>query len=194
MLKKISASILLFIVSGIIFVPIVSAHILRSDGSIGAVLHIDPEDDPIAGQQSGFFFEFKDKQNKFTPTNCDCTFSINEQSKEIYSQPLFAGNANPNLENASIFYTFPKKDVYEVAVVGKPIQANAFQPFTLRYDLRVDREVQNGYTSNNIFFSDLEQLNNNLGGHLPHYVGLAIIVIAFLIFLYIDRRNRPKNI
>lgn len=123
----------------LLFPSVVSAHILQSDGSIGAVLHIDPEDDPIAGAQSSFFFEFKDKQNAFQPKNCDCTFEIDEKGKNIYTQPLFQSNPNPSLSNASIFYTFPQRDVYQVKVIGKPVIPHAFQSFTLVYDIRVER-------------------------------------------------------
>src|SRR5438045_57931 len=83
---------------------IVSAHVLKTDGNIGAVLHIDPDDDPIAGSQASFFFEFKDIQGKFQSQNCDCTFSIAEDGKEIFSQPLFQNNSNPSLTSASVFF------------------------------------------------------------------------------------------
>src|SRR5438270_44822 len=91
----------------LIFPPSVSAHILQTDGDIGAVLHMDPEDDPIAGVQSAFFFEFKDRQNKFQPKKCNCIFEIEENGKNIYTQPLFQNDANPSLSSTSVFYTFP---------------------------------------------------------------------------------------
>lgn len=34
------------------------AHILKASGSVEAVMHVTPEDDPIAGKQSDFFFYF----------------------------------------------------------------------------------------------------------------------------------------
>src|SRR5689334_16513316 len=77
----------------------VSAHILKYDGSIGAVLHVNPDDDPIAGETTGFFFEFKDKKNKFLPENCDCLVRVTKEGSEIYSQDLFKDNPNPSLTN-----------------------------------------------------------------------------------------------
>src|SRR5882672_6466726 len=71
--------IALFIILVLFFVATpVEAHFLASDRNIGAVLHVDPNDQPIAGSQTSFFFEFKDKQNKFKAENCDCTFAIDE--------------------------------------------------------------------------------------------------------------------
>lgn len=140
-LKLQSTLLLLFLSAYFFFLPtLVNAHILKADGAIGAVLHIDPEDDPIVGQQAGFFFEFKDKRNKFQSSNCDCIFSIIQGGKEIFNQPLFKGNSNPSLTNASVFFRFPERDVYQVRVVGKPITSDKFQPFTLTYDIRVSRE------------------------------------------------------
>jgi hypothetical protein len=114
------------------------AHVLKVDKNIGAVLHIDPDDDPIVGQESGFFFEFKDKENKFKIENCNCIFSITENGKEIYSQNLTSNNT---------LFTFPEKNVYEVKVNGTPIADNSFQPFSLIYDVRVAREVTNNKPS-----------------------------------------------
>jgi len=185
--------ILLSIATLFFFLPKVAfAHVLQTDGNIGAVLHIDPDDDPIAGQQSSFFFEFKDKQSKFQPTNCNCTFSILENGKDIYTQPLFQNNTDPNLQNASIFFTFPQKDVYQIKVTGKPNSEGAFQHFNLTYDIRVER-VSN------------DQANNQQSGktqtwfstHLIHFgatgVGLIIILISVLRQILNKRNTNMKG-
>ncbi len=160
----------------------VDAHILRTDGSIGAVLHIDPEDDPIAKEQSYFFFEFKDKKNKLAPDNCDCTASILEDGKEIYSQPLYQNNQNPSLSNASFSYTFPERNVYIVKVVGKPTVSNEFQPFTLTYDIRVSRESNassNQNTANNAI--------TWISSHVMHLFGMIAIIVFFIVALIRQR-------
>ncbi len=163
------------------------AHILKTDGAIGAVLHIDPEDDPIAGSQSGFFFEFKDKEGKFEAKNCDCTFSIIEDSKQIFSQPLFETNPNPSLTSASVFYTFPERNVYQAKVVGKPQTPGAFQPFTLVYDVRVARVAENSGQGGVI-------LPAWFTTHWPHFI-LAGIGIVFVIFALIKQSlTKRKNV
>ncbi|HZE86836.1 MAG TPA: hypothetical protein VE090_01380 [Methylomirabilota bacterium] len=155
------------------FPPYADAHILASDKNIGALLHIDPDDTPVAGQQSGFFFDFKDKQNKFSSQDCDCTFLIVENGQTIYSQPLF---------QKSVFYTFPKIDVYQIKIIGKPKTPNAFQPFTLSWDWRVDQGTNqhSGIATANFFAT----------------FGVYIIVFALfpLIFLiYFLQKHFIKN-
>jgi hypothetical protein len=163
-----------------------SAHILSTDGNIGAVIHIDPDDDPIAGEQTGFFFEFKDKQNKFNPQQCECRFTILEGGKELYAQPLFRDNTSPSLTSASVSYTFPIKDVYKIQVTGKPTSPDAFQPFTLTYDIRVERESDNKTPTEQTWLST----------HVHHIRTTGIIaffVIILGIYLIKHRKNGGEN-
>jgi hypothetical protein len=154
------------------------AHILATDHNIGAVLHIDPNDEPIAGQQASFFFEFKDKQGKFSPQNCNCTFTILENNNQLYAQPVFRDNNNPSLTSASVFFTFPVKDVYKIKVTGTPTTPGTFQPFTLTYDVRVDQDSANQSPGAQNWFTS----------HIIHIlVGAAILV--FVIVAFIQRKK-----
>ncbi len=167
-MKRIFLSLLLLTI--ILHPQSVDAHVLQTDNSIGAVLHISPDDDPKTGEQSGFFFEFKDKENKFKPENCDCTFAILSKGKEIFSQPLFQDNSDPNLTNASLFYTFPTPDIYQIRVTGKPTTPGAFKDFTLSYDIRVEGKGNK---------SDAGSLNQNwFTQHLPHILGVGIGIVV----------------
>ncbi len=140
-MKKISTVlIVLALVTTFKLTPI-GAHELETNQTVGAVLHMSPEDDPIVGEQTGFYFEFKDKESKFSPEKCVCTFSIEESGKEIYSQNLFQNNTTPTLENASAYFTFPKKAIYKVKIVGEPIEDEAFNSFEIEYDVNVQREA-----------------------------------------------------
>ena len=167
--------LLSFLLLTFLFIPQrVSAHVLQTDKSIGAVLHISPDDDPKVGEKNGFFFEFKDKENKFKPQDCTCVFSIMQNGKELFTQPLFQDNVDPNLTNASLFYSFPKPDIYQIRVAGKPTTSGAFQAFTLNYDVRVE-----GGTAK----SNASQTPNWFVQHLPHIfgVGIGITVLAGVI-------------
>jgi hypothetical protein len=160
----------------------VEAHFLIVDHTIGAILHIDPNDEPVAGEQASFFFEFKDKQNKFRPQNCDCTFSISENGKEIFSQPLFQNNQNPSLSNASIFYTFPQRDVYEIKVVGKPFIPQAFQSFTLTYTIRVETIARTT--------TPPEQKASWLSTHILYLIIGVVIIILIVLCKFMPKQKK----
>jgi len=164
----------------------VSAHILATDGSIGAVLHIDPDDDPIAGAKTGFYFEFKDKQNKFQPINCNCTFYVYEAGKMIYYNTLLSDTPNPTLDNIAVFYTFPQKDVYQVIVSGSPQTVGAFQSFSLKYDIRVAREQE----ASNITISSASKAW--FSTHLIHVLGIGLITLFFVGALIWQAVNKKK--
>ncbi len=172
------------------FTP-VDAHVLKTDGNIGAVLHINPDDDPIADQQTGFFFEFKDKQNKFTPQSCTCTFSVEEDGKTIFSQPLFQNNASPSLENASVFFTFPERNVYQIKVAGSPTTPGAFQKFSLTYDVRVARQSSNPSPNSN--GSQPSQGPNWFVTHIPHLIA-GLIIGLFLLAAFVKQIKKPKTL
>lgn len=143
------------------------AHVLKTNNSIGAVLHIAPDDDPVAGDESNFFIEFKDKEDKFTPQTCECTVKIFKKGEEIFSQPLFQNAINPSSNEAVFSFTFPDKDIYTLKVQGTPINSS-FTPFTLSYDIRVSREIEQAIetSSENTTWTRT---------HIIHAIGVFII-------------------
>ncbi len=158
------------------------AHILKSDGSIGAVLHISPDDDPIAGEQSSFYFEFKDKEGKFDPQKCLCNVTILQSDKDIYSQPLFKDNLEPSLKNASFSFTFPERDVYKVKISGTSV-GGEFAAFELIYDIRVERSV------NSEPVKSTDEENNWFWSHAIHLIG-GFLLGGFLVFALIAQKRK----
>lgn len=109
----------------------VQAHILKTDGTIGAVIHVDPDDDPYIGVPSSLFFEIKDTTGRFKPDLCDCTVTIHRGGELIDSFPLTHVDAT---------YTFPQRGIYTITLAGKPRQPDVFDSFSLTYDIRAARE------------------------------------------------------
>lgn len=160
----------------------VLAHTLVTDNNIGAVMHIDPDDDPVAGSPANFFFEFKDKQNRFDPSKCSCVAAIYQQGQKIFSQSLFQDNSSPSLSNSSFSYTFPDKDVYELKVTGSPINGASFQSFALTYDIRVSRV--SGDPNKSVY----QQIADFMGGHVIH-VGVIVTLLGFIVFAIVKKKN-----
>src|SRR5579859_4160377 len=119
-----------------------------------------------------YFLSLKIRKINFNQKDCDCEFSIIENGNVIYAQPLFENNKTPNLSNASVFYTFPKEDVYQIKIMGKPINVQTFKSFTLIYDIRVDREEKNIPTKQINFITT----------HGSHLIIFGIMLFFFIIF------------
>lgn len=155
-----------------------SAHFLKTDQTVGAVIHVTPNDEPVAGLPSSFFFEFKDEANKFRPDECDCTFLVKRAGKTIYSQKLFQNNDKPSLKDASISYTFPQTDIYQVQIEGKSKAENLFAPFTLSWDFRVAKQVDPTV-------SGAEDEKNNRLIRYGLIFGVVGIVVMFFVIRHI---------
>ena len=118
-----------------------SAHVLQTDGSIGAVMHIEPEDDPVVNTSSSILFEIKDTTQKFSSSDCQCIVQIREHNKTVYETAIFTQSDETN---PGFSYTFPKKDSYQVVLKGTPHLTEKFQPFTLTYDVTAtEKEPKN---------------------------------------------------
>jgi len=163
------------------FVHPVYGHVLKTDGDIGAVVHIDPEDDPIIGQETTVYFDIKDKTGKFSAENCDCVFSVKKAGNSIYSQPLKGTIGS---------YNFPEKNIYTLELKGAPKTVGQFESFTLTYDVRVERE---GDAESNIaadIASESNPLINFLAEHVPHIIIIGLVLLFCGYAIYSDRKKR----
>ncbi len=118
-------TLVVLIVMNLFFTHPVMAHALKTDGTLGAILHIDPDDSPIAGDLSTFVFEFTTTNGQFSIDQCQCQVSITQSDKEVYHQQL---------SDIAFTYVFPEKDIYQLTVTGKP-------QFKLKWDIRVEKQT-----------------------------------------------------
>lgn len=110
-----------------------SAHVLKVDGDIGAVLHINPDDNPTTGAPTDYTVSFDDDTGKFSLPKCTCTVSIVQRGKVIATRPLAVSSSEVSEDR----YTFTRPDVYIMRFSGKPKRPGTFQPFVLNYEERV---------------------------------------------------------
>ncbi len=154
----------------------VSAHVLETDGTIGAILHIEPADDPVAGEQNNFIFEFRDRAGKLDLLNCDCQFSISETGKVLTTQILDISNETTAIAQ----FNFPVRDNYELSVFGTPQPDGIeFQPFKLTFDLQVGRGTMTG-----------DSKLRPIKGSFLLGINLAAVYIAGLCYVLISKAKR----
>jgi hypothetical protein len=168
--------VLFVILSFLISSAPVFAHVLQKDGTIGAVIHINPDDDPIIGQEANFFFDLKDTSSKFKPEECNCAGKILKDGKEVYSTQLFA--LDPTTPGFT--YAFPEKGIYIIQIAGAPIATKTFQSFTLSWEWRVER------TSGN-------KPSPQKTSEIVHYLALGLIAFVFLL-VYFGTKNKKVGV
>lgn len=180
-MKLLQLFLALLIFSPCLFVTPIKAHILKTDGSIGVTLHINPDDDPIINEEATFYFEIKDKENKFKPENCTCTVTISNREKVIAIEPLFKSSSSNAINSPAFSFIFPKKDIYTVLLEGKPKEMNSFQDFNLKFNFRVERE--SGTKKKGFISSE----------HTFHYIAFGSVPIIFGSILLIQKIVEKKN-
>lgn len=94
----------------LIAVPrITTAHVLLTDESNakGAILHITPDDDPIAGQEAMLYFDMQGQA--FKKDESTVTVSIRSEGGEIHKEGM---KVDKTLATAR--YIFPSQGVYQL--------------------------------------------------------------------------------
>lgn len=178
-MRKALTTLTLLLLGFFSFSTPVAAHVLRADGPIGAVIHITPADDPIIGKDATFAFEFKDKENKFKVSACDCVFTISRNGEELFNQTLPKNDSGSGLESPVFTYVFLEKGIYQIQMSGKPVLGANFQNFNLKYDLRVER------TGESIQESSL---------NIPAiFVGFAIFLTVIYSLYQFVFKKKPKD-
>jgi hypothetical protein len=150
-------------------------------------LHVDPADDPEIGKPATFFFEFKDKQDKFSLGACDCKAQIFKGGIEVYSNTL---SGTSSLDSPLFQYTFTEKGIYTVKVLGSPKAAGEFQNFSLAWDVRVEKgenAVPGASSQSGLFES----------GHTLHFIllggAIAAIFGKYAFDIYKKKKEQKKS-
>jgi len=111
-----------------------SAHELKEDNGISAVLHIPPDDNPKSGQDTLFYFAFSSQQPGFDLGYCKCQVSFQASDNRLNTAPLTQDVSDPLSASASL--TFDKPGAYNVIVRGQT-GTSADSTFSLNYLVRV---------------------------------------------------------
>jgi hypothetical protein len=165
------AGIFLFILA-----PIANAHEFKLNRSIGALLHMEPDDSPIVGQPAKLFFAFKDFDNVFDPASCECHVVIFRNEKIIYDGILHSDGDSAYGPNVlSLEFVFPEKGIYTLVVHGRDTEKK-FQEFSLSYDIRLERDsAEEANTWRSLF------LHGRHFGHLWFAVSAAVLMFGYAV-------------
>lgn len=163
-----------------------NAHILESNNTVGAVMHVDPEDDPYVGEPATLFFEFKDKEREFNLDNCECTLAIHLQKDTIVKDKIFP-ESDTNTTTGTYTYRFPKKGVYVLVIDGKPRTKENFHPFTLEYEIQVSHmraptitPLPSSYTF-------------GLSHDASYFIGGFVGILVVFFYLWVSRRGKKEK-
>jgi hypothetical protein len=116
--------------------PVARAHVLITDTAkqVGAILHVQPDDDPIAGESSNLFFDIQSEA--LATGNYTAILTIRDDKGQRSDVPAkIAGNT------ITAVYTFASQGVYRMELVTKTNDTKGTGR-TFDYVQRVSRGVE----------------------------------------------------
>jgi hypothetical protein len=125
------------------FAFVASAHNVKTTADVGGTLHIQPNDNPRAGEPSQVWIALTRKGGKVIPLKeCNCQLAVyaephSPKEPALLEPPLQAITAERYKGIPGSEITFPKPGAYLVQLSGKPASGASFQPFKLKFDVTV---------------------------------------------------------
>lgn len=186
----------LFLVILLTLVPVASAHKVQIAADVGGTLHIEPNDNPHAGEPAQAWFALTRKGGKVLPLKeCDCQLAV-------YAEPYTPGEPallEPDLQpvqaeryegipGAEI--TFPKPGAYELKLTGKPATEGSFRPFDLKFQITVaaGKAVETPQAVENI----TNQQQGGAIGFIQPIIVIAIILLSIGIVFFLVQALRKE--
>ncbi len=119
----------------------VFAHKVQTAANVGATLHIEPNDNPRAGETSLTWFALTRKGGQIIPlSECDCKLAVysgSSSSQPLLEPPLKSISAERFEKIPAAEIVFPQPGAYRLQFTGSPKVAGSFQPFELSYEVNV---------------------------------------------------------
>ena len=119
------------------------AHKIKTDAEVGATLHIEPNDNPRAGEPAKTWFALTRKGGKVIPlSECECELKVYKEPLKPESSPVL----QPALRGVSAEkyqgipgteIVFPQAGAYQLKPSGYAINPGNFPPFELEFPVTV---------------------------------------------------------
>ena len=121
----------------------VAAHTEKVSGNVGGLLHIEPHDNPQAGQTAQAWIVLTRKGGELIRlAQCNCQLAVypnphTEGDAPLLKPRLHAVTAEQYQGIPGADIVFPKAGTYELELSGTPKSGANFKPFKLSYTITV---------------------------------------------------------
>ncbi len=184
------------LVISIINVHPASAHKVEIAADVGATLHIEPNDNPRAGEPTQAWFALTRKGGKAIPlTQCKCRLVVYAEPHSPKEPALLEPSLKPvtaeryqGIPGADII--FPKPGAYQLQLSGSPANQASFKPFKFKFEVTVaSGSTENTQLVQNINNAPTKNINTGSLGMI--ITALAMILGIGILFFLVQavRRN-----
>ncbi len=135
--------VLLLLILSLVPISTASAHKVKISTDVGATLHMEPNDNPRAGEPVQAWFALTHKGGKvISLAECNCRLAVHAEPHPKDDPALLEPSLKSvqaekyqGIPGAEII--FPKPGEYELQLSGTAVKAGSFQPFTLGFKVIV---------------------------------------------------------
>ncbi len=118
------------------------AHKIEISGTVGATLHLEPNDTAKAGEPVLAWFAPIEAGGKVIPlSQCDCTLQWQSRRNGAIAPPTTVPLQPKTVEGyreiPAAEIVFPQPGLYALTLAGTPKGGRAFQPFSLTFEVAV---------------------------------------------------------
>ncbi len=150
------------------------AHELEQNNGISAVLHIQPDDNPIAGRKTILNISYGDSAKKFTLENCDCKISLVRNEKVLTTVKATPAHLHSTLESSAEI-VFPSPGEYEIRASGRS-NNNTFPDFEIEFPVKISKNIKK------------DTIND--GYKVLIFAAGTLLIVIFAAFTYIKNGKR----
>lgn len=156
------------------------------DHDLVATMHIDPNDQPVAGKEAKFYFTLDDPKGRFDINHCDCVITISKDGQQIDQQQISLPNGFASSLTTQPLYiqTFQTAGDYQLTLTGNPKDGVDFEEFAEHYDFKVAAPGSTTPVEHSVLTH----------GHNAHIIifggGLVACIILFIHGLLKNRKNK----
>jgi len=179
---------------GVLVAP-VAAHNVQTAGDVGGTLHVEPNDNPEAGEPALTWFALTRRGGQVIPLKeCNCQLAVYAQPRSDNSQPVLEpalevvkAEQYQGIPGAAI--AFPQAGAYELELRGTPKPGTNFQPFELQFPVTVTGAAS---TASPQAQSPSQVAKTPATGRaLPTFI-VPVAIIALGVLWFFLRRSKPQ--
>ncbi len=186
--------ILLFALVIFINNSVASAHNVKTAADVGGTLHIQPNDNPRAGERSLLWVALTRKGGKVIPLKeCNCQLAVyaephSPKEPALLEPPLQAITAERYKGIPGSEITFPRPGAYLLQLSGKPASGASFQPFKLKFEVTVAAGSASTADTQNITNVN-DAVEDRKTGFIPIAIALSALAAGGILFTILQRRR-----
>ncbi len=176
------------------------AHNVKTSGNVAATFHIEPSHNPKAGEPSRAWFALTKQGGEFVPLkDCNCQLKIYgagdpQKTPRVQSQ-LQAINAEQYQGIPGADVVFPKAGIYQLEISGAAKDGQSFQPFTLVYEVTVQKGTTAPETTAPEMTAQPDARSNQSANAVADFSWVAIAVglalVSGAVFWWVSKK-KPK--